>query len=115
MDYSNSTLQRSSEVEFVCSVCETVSVGGGNNTYTPPRHQSHLTCDVHAVLRTFLEMASSEYELVLFTASLQPYADAILEVLDPQGSIFKHRLYRESCSQPSQLNGAYAKDLRVLG
>jgi TFIIF-interacting CTD phosphatase-like protein len=34
---------------------------------------------------------------VVFTASQQEYADAILDELDPDQEIFQHRLYRHHC------------------
>lgn len=36
------------------------------------------------------------YEVVVFTASLNKYADPVLDRLDP-GQTVAHRLFRESC------------------
>jgi Dullard-like phosphatase family protein len=49
---------------------------------------------------------------VVFTASTQAYADAVLNVLDPNQSLIHHRLYRQHCVHA---NGGYFKDLRALG
>ena len=59
----------------------------------------------------FLEAVSKVYEVVLFTASIERYADPLLKLLDPNGCI-DSRLYRESCTE---YRGSYVKDLRRLG
>eukprot|EP00002_Diphylleia_rotans_P022236 TRINITY_DN4354_c0_g1_i15.p1 TRINITY_DN4354_c0_g1~~TRINITY_DN4354_c0_g1_i15.p1 ORF type:complete len:175 (+),score=25.46 TRINITY_DN4354_c0_g1_i15:276-800(+) len=51
------------------------------------------------------------YELVIFTASLSKYADAVMDVLDPH-KLVKHRLFRESCTMHV---GSYVKDMTRLG
>ncbi len=71
---------------------------------------------VRPYVERLLSELSKHYELVLFTASVKPYADAVLARIDPKGYI-KHRLYREhltwiACG-PNQTK--YVKDLRVLG
>jgi Dullard-like phosphatase family protein len=71
-------------------------------------------------LRTFLEAVSRVYEVVVFTAACQDYADQILDFIDPYKRLFHHRLYRDSCVQciPDQQSPeakVYIKDLRVLG
>lgn len=37
------------------------------------------------------------YRIVIFTASVSPYADAILNHLDPNNEIFEARYYRDHC------------------
>ncbi|XVE51512.1 hypothetical protein DITRI_Ditri02bG0048000 [Diplodiscus trichospermus] len=63
-------------------------------------------------LDEFLEAISKKYEVVVFTAGLEPYASLLLDVLDSKGLI-THRLYRDSCKQ--LVRGRYAKDLSKLG
>jgi len=58
----------------------------------------------------FLEAASQWFELVVFTASLAPYANAVIDQLDPQRRITR-RYYRQSCTNKS---GAYVKDLQIV-
>mmetsp|Transcript_22822 Transcript_22822/g.17270 ORF Transcript_22822/g.17270 Transcript_22822/m.17270 type:complete len:83 (+) Transcript_22822:1010-1258(+) len=57
--------------------------------------------DVSVVLRPHLmdvlEYLSNSYELVIFTASEQKYAEPILNHLDPTGELFSAKLYRDSC------------------
>lgn len=59
----------------------------------------------------FLHELKKKYELVLFTASTQFYADLVVNQIDPDGCI-KYRLYRESCSD---IGGCHVKDLSRLG
>lgn len=59
----------------------------------------------------FLKAMAAHYEIVVFTASVQEYADPLLDILDPEGLV-AHRLFRDSCS--NSRNG-YAKDLARLG
>lgn len=59
----------------------------------------------------FLKRMGQLYECVLFTASLAKYADPVADLLDTE-SIFKARLFRESCAF---YRGNYVKDLSRLG
>lgn len=54
----------------------------------------------------------SHVQLVVWTASGKSYADAIIDLLDPNGQYFTKRLYRESCVR---VQGLCVKDLRRLG
>nr|KJB66870.1 hypothetical protein B456_010G162000 [Gossypium raimondii] len=60
----------------------------------------------------FLEAISKKYEVLVFTAGLEPYASLLLDILDPKGLI-SHRLYRDSCKQLGQ--GRFIKDLSKIG
>ena len=42
----------------------------------------------------FLQNLSKYFEIIIFTASHQYYADPILNALDPTGTLFSYRLYR---------------------
>ena len=42
----------------------------------------------------FLQKMGQLFEIVIFTAASQDYADFILNHLDKQGNLIKHRLYR---------------------
>lgn len=59
----------------------------------------------------FLEEVASKFEVVVFTASLDKYANPLLDILDPKGFV-KIRLFREACVQHY---GNYVKDLSLLG
>ena len=45
----------------------------------------------------FLTELSQYFEIVIFTAAMQSYADWILDGIDPCGNI-SHRLYRQHCN-----------------
>jgi len=58
----------------------------------------------------FLIEMAKHYEIIIYTASLNKYADPLLDLLDPKKTI-RHRLFRESCVY---YEGNYVKDLSLL-
>ncbi|KAI0089156.1 NLI interacting factor-like phosphatase-domain-containing protein [Irpex rosettiformis] len=60
----------------------------------------------------FLRKVSTWYTLVIFTASMQEYADPVIDWLDAGRGILGRRLFRESCTQLP--NGNYTKDLSII-
>ena len=60
----------------------------------------------------FLKFVSDRFEVVVFTAAEKPYAERVLDRLDPYGRFFSHRLYRDSCVA---VGGKLFKDLSALG
>ena len=59
----------------------------------------------------FIETMAQYYEIVIFTAALQEYADQVIDQIDV-GNNIKYRLYRQHTSQ----NGPFlVKDLSLLG
>ncbi|KAI0774091.1 NLI interacting factor-like phosphatase-domain-containing protein [Fomes fomentarius] len=60
----------------------------------------------------FLRKVSQWYTLVIFTASMQEYADPVIDWLDAGRGILSRRLFRESCTQLP--NGSYSKDLSII-
>jgi CTD small phosphatase-like protein 2 len=59
-----------------------------------------------------LKEASKNFMIIVFTASHQVYADAILDYLDPKSEFIQHRLYRQHCNLTP--DGLYVKDLRIF-
>ena len=64
-------------------------------------------------LDAFLKSVSSRYEVHVFTAAMSVYASPVLDVLDPSGTMFAARYYRECCTYDDTLN-VYVKDLTNL-
>ncbi|CAL1701065.1 unnamed protein product [Somion occarium] len=60
----------------------------------------------------FLRKVSAWYTLVIFTASMQEYAEPVIDWLDAGRGILTRRFFRESCTQLP--NGSYTKDLTVV-
>ena len=58
----------------------------------------------------FLIEMAKHYEIVIYTASLNKYADPLLDLLNPHQTI-RYRLFRESCVY---YEGSYVKDLSLL-
>ncbi|KAJ2023272.1 hypothetical protein GGI06_001483 [Coemansia sp. S85] len=87
-----------------------------NADLTFPVEYNGLSYDVYCRLRPgyleFLEKASELFEVVVFTASQQVYADRLLNLIDPERRYIKHRLFRDSCVY---VNTNYVKDLGILG
>ena len=48
-------------------------------------------------VRQFLEEASENFEVGIFTASVPEYANAVINYLDPDNKFIKFRLYRNNC------------------
>lgn len=59
-----------------------------------------------------MKTLSEHFELIVFTASHQGYADKVIDLLDPTHTFISHRLFREHCFKTKQ--GVYVKDLRIL-
>ena len=59
----------------------------------------------------FLKKMARHYEIVVYTASLNKYADPLLDLLDPTKECISHRLFREHCAY---FEGHYVKDLNTL-
>lgn len=66
----------------------------------------------------FLAFVSSRFEVVIFTASLSSYCNALMDHLDPEGILGTYRLFREHCTKhmhPGSTESAFVKDLCLLG
>jgi CTD small phosphatase-like protein 2 len=65
-------------------------------------------------LQEFLQQMSQMFEVCVFTASTQAYADAVLDRIDPQKVLIQHRLYRQHCVLHDE-HKYLVKDLSRLG
>ena len=81
----------------------------------PKKSGGHLQAgfNLRKGFREVLVESGKYFEVIVFTASQQDYADAILDHIDPDNTIIHHRLYRESCVKEPE-TGIYIKDLRIF-
>ncbi len=59
-----------------------------------------------------LQELSKQFELMVFTASHECYANVIIDYLDPKRQLIAYRFFRDSCVRISE--GFYVKDLRII-
>jgi Dullard-like phosphatase family protein len=58
-----------------------------------------------------LKEVNKYFEVFVFTASHQCYANVVLDYLDPTGELIHQRFFRDNCIN---MNGIYIKDLRIF-
>ncbi|XP_008331984.1 CTD small phosphatase-like protein 3 [Cynoglossus semilaevis] len=75
-------------------------------------HQYKVYMILRPHVQEFLQSMAKLYELFVYTCAKKEYAEKILDVLDPQRKLFRHRLYQEDCAC---VLGHYIKDLSILG
>ena len=65
----------------------------------------------------FLREMAQFYEVVIFTAGVQEYADWVIDQLDPKNDLISHRLYRQHTINRSKTNPfpMIIKDLSKIG
>lgn len=83
----------------------TVGYGG---TTLGPQHPILYYVHKRPHCDDFLRKVCNWYELVVFTASVQEYADPVIDWLEQERKYFTRRYYRQHCTFR---NGAYIKDL----
>ncbi|KNE73139.1 dullard-like phosphatase domain-containing protein [Allomyces macrogynus ATCC 38327] len=85
-----------------------------------PDHMVEVTIEHHRCLYYvykrphvdfFLQKVAEWYRVVIFTASMQEYADPVIDFMDPQRTIAADRFFRQHCRQHG---GTYLKDLTVI-
>ncbi|CAD8121609.1 unnamed protein product [Paramecium sonneborni] len=67
---------------------------------------------VRPYAQQFLENMAQHFEIMIYTASNEDYANQIIDYLDPTQQLVKYRFYRNDCINLSQ--GCHIKDLRTL-
>ena len=77
-----------------------------------PNNEESGTIKIRPYLMEFLEKIKNYYELVVFTAATQEYADPIINALDPSNKYFDYRLYRK---HTIIIDNDFVKDLSKLG
>ncbi|KAJ5370252.1 uncharacterized protein N7496_006344 [Penicillium cataractarum] len=81
---------------------------GGPQTTLGPQHPILYYVHKRPHCDDFLRKISKWYKLVIFTASVQEYADPVIDWLEQERKYFQARYYRQHCTFR---NGAYIKDL----
>ena len=79
----------------------------------PDEETVYAGINIRPYIMECLEEANKNFQVIVFTASHQIYADAILDYIDPNHEYIEHRLYRQHCFLTEE--GYYVKDLRIFG
>ncbi|KAK2852139.1 hypothetical protein FQN49_005329 [Arthroderma sp. PD_2] len=96
-------------VEVKLSVPMATSAGpGASPTILGPQHPILYYVHKRPHCDAFLRKVCQWYKLVVFTASVQEYADPVIDWLEQERKYFHSRYYRQHCTIR---NGAYIKDL----
>ncbi|OQO02908.1 hypothetical protein B0A48_11191 [Cryoendolithus antarcticus] len=91
----------------VTSIVGSSGVSSNSTTTIPILYYVHERPYVH----DFLRKVAKWYNLVIFTASVQEYADPVIDYLERERKYFSARYYRQHCTWRA---GAYVKDLGVV-
>ncbi|KAG8528035.1 uncharacterized protein KY384_006951 [Bacidia gigantensis] len=87
------------------------TVGYGAGTTLGPQHPILYYVHKRPHCDDFLRKVCKWYNLVVFTASVQEYADPVIDWLEQERNYFSGRYYRQHCTFR---NGAYIKDLSSI-
>lgn len=98
------TLVRAEPYVFGKSYNDIISVKVGED-----QHQS-FGVFVRPFTQEFLEVISRNHRLVVYTASVQEYAEKIVQVIDPNKQFFDQILSRQHCTF---INGMFVKNLNI--
>lgn len=77
----------------------------------PPQHPILYYVHKRPHCDDFLRKVCKWYKVVIFTASVQEYADPVVDWLEQEKKYFTGRYYRQHCTFR---NGAYIKDLSSI-
>ncbi|KAM0272864.1 hypothetical protein ACHAQH_008550 [Verticillium albo-atrum] len=83
-------------------------VGAGGQTSLGPQHPILYWVNKRPYCDDFLRRVCKWYNLVVFTASVQEYADPVIDWLESERKFFSARYYRQHCTFRQ---GAFIKDL----
>ena len=77
----------------------------------------YLAVFIRPGMREFLEEAAKYFELIIYTAAKQQYADAIIDGLEVETKYFSKRLYRQHCTKYVYFDGQclFVKQLTAVG
>ena len=77
-----------------------------------PNNESSGKIMIRPYLYDFLKNIKKYYELIIFTAATQDYADPIINAIEKEEKYFEHRLYR---MHTTIIDNDFVKDLSKLG
>ena len=77
-----------------------------------PNNESSGKIMIRPYLYEFLRTIKEDYELIIFTAATQDYADPIINAIEKDEKFFDHRLYR---MHTTIIDNDFVKDLSKLG
>ncbi len=85
------------------------------NIKLPTNKTVQVGLNIRSHWKEALDLIKNQYHIVVYTASHQSYADAVLNYLDKEKKYFQYRLYRNHCVQ-CDVDGVkfYVKDLDTL-
>jgi Dullard-like phosphatase family protein len=85
------------------------------NVKLPTNKTVTIGLNIRSHWKEALDLIKAHYNIVVYTASHQSYADAVLNYLDKENKYFQYRLYRNHCVQ-CDVDGIkfYVKDLDTL-
>ena len=81
-------------------------------SYVENNYKYYFDIYFRPFLFDFLHEIKNYFDLAIFTASSQGYADTIINYIDPKNEFFKFRLYRDACIPIHKY--LYIKDLRII-
>ena len=89
--------------------------GDSVNIKLPTNKVVNVGLNIRPHWKEALDLIKNHYHIVVYTASHQSYADAVLDYLDKDNKYFQYRLYRNHCVQ-CDVDGIkfYVKDLDTL-
>ena len=102
--------QKADDGDFFFTLMSATS--GSADVQGNPSSSLKVSIKMRPYLDMTLDYLAKFYEICVFTAGTQDYADAALDFIDPDRLIIKHRLYRQHCVNP--IPGVYVKDLRII-
>ena len=85
------------------------------NVTLPSRKKTKIGINIRPNWEETMDLIQQKYQIVIYTASHQSYADAVLNYMDPEKKYTKYRLYRNNCVQ-AEVDGRkfYIKDLSIF-
>ena len=95
-DFQNEYLNHDAEVSFTDENLNNVTVG----VFFRPG------------LAEFLNTMKESFEMYIFTASIESYANAVIDIIDKDKTIFSGVFYRKDCVR--YLDSVYVKDLKYI-